>query len=392
MKLKVQPDDFYVEEIVNLSLNETGPYLIYKLEKKFWDTFDLLDYLSRKYKLKNIGRAGIKDRYSHSIQYISVKSSQQPEIVEKNFRLFLIGKSNQPITINSLIGNTFKITIRDLNLKEIEYIQQNLEVIRTYGFPNYYDEQRLGSSRAQKGFIAQKLILQHYNGALKLYLATPSKFDDRKTRRLKKFLSDNWTNWQQCLNAPYDLGQFQYPLQYLKAHPKDFKGAIKTIRRDLLEMFINAYQAYLWNETLKKLFQQRAIAYFPVKYRFGELYFYDKLSSADFNYLKSLVIPAPSYKSKFSQPEIKSCMEQVLLEESKTIKHNLTLKDFKIHLGIKGLFFKPYERNAITLPQNLTMTELINDDLYPKKYKLTLSFFLPKGSYATILIKRISHF
>ncbi len=390
MKIKCQPDDFYVEEIVNLSFNSAGPYSIYKLEKKFWDTFDLLDYLSRKYKLKDIGRAGIKDRYSHSIQYVSIKNCAQQEIIEKNFRLSLIGKSNQPITLNSLVGNSFRITIRDLNQKETGYIRQNLDVVKTYGVANYYDEQRMGSGRAKQGFIAQKLILQHYNGALKLYLATPSKFDDSKIRRLKKYLLENWGNWEKCLESPYDLGQFQYPLQYLKKHPKDFKGAIKTIRRDLLEMFINAYQAYLWNETLKKIIQHRKIEYFSVRYRFGELYFYDTLSSVDFDYLKNLVIPAPSYKSKFSHPEIKLAMEEVLLEESKTIKRNITLNDLKIHLGIKGLFFKPYERNAIVVPKDLTVSEPMGDELYPKKYKMTLSFFLPKGSYATILIKRIT--
>ncbi|MCX7785690.1 MAG: tRNA pseudouridine(13) synthase TruD [candidate division WOR-3 bacterium] len=410
MKIKCLPDDFYVEEKVNISFNQSGPYAIYKLEKKFWDTFDLLDYLSRKYRLKDIGRAGIKDRYSHSIQFISIKNLEKLDIAEKNFKLSFVGTSPEPITINSLLGNAFQITIRDLNQKEIEYINQNLKVIKTYGFPNYYDEQRMGSGRAQKGFIAQKLIFQHYNGALKLYLATPSKFDDSKTRRLKKYLLENWGNWQKCLKAPYDLGQFRYPLHYLQEHPKDFKGAIKTIRRDLLEMFINAYQAYLWNETLKKLIQNRKIKYFSVKYRFGELYFYEKLSSAEFNYLRDLVVPAPSYKltladfnnfsnsaiptekhkSKSHYAEIKSAMEQVLSEESREINQNISLKDLKIHLGIKGLFFKPYERKAIVLPKNITITEPMNDDLYPKKYKQTVSFFLPKGSYATILIKRIT--
>lgn len=384
MKIKCQTDDFYVEEVIDIKFKASAPYIIYKLEKRLWDTFDLLDYLSRKYKLKNIGRAGIKDRYSHSIQYISVKEKKSREIEEKNFNLKFIGKSELPITKNNLIKNKFSIVIRDLNKKEAEYIQANIENVKKFGFPNYYDEQRMGSARAKQGFIAQKLIMQHYNGALKLYIATPSKFDDSRTRRLRQHIHQNWGNWIECLKAQDNLGQFRYPLQYLREHPKDFKGAVKTIRRDLLEMFINAYQAYIWNETLKKLLVINQVDYSRKKYSFGELYFYNDLFKDTLKYLKELSIPAPSYKSSFADPELKQAMEQALNQD------NLSLKDLKIRLDIKGLFFKPYSRTTIIIPEDIVTEEPAPDELYPKKLKLRLSFMLAKGSYATIFYKRIT--
>jgi tRNA pseudouridine13 synthase len=69
---------------------------------------------------------------------------------------------------------------------------------------------------------------------------------------------------------------------------------------------------------------------------------------------------------------------------------NKSLHNFKIDLNIKGLFFKPYERNAIVIPEDFIINNAVNDELYPKKLKLTLSFALPKGSYATILLKRVT--
>ncbi len=384
MKIKVQPDDFYVEEFINHPLSKIGQYSIYKLEKRFWDTFDLLDYLSRKYKFRNIGRAGIKDRYSHSVQYISAKGVKEKEIKEENFNLDLIGKSDLPITQNDLVKNKFTIIIRDLNEKEAEYIQNNVQSLTKFGFPNYYDEQRMGSARAKQGFIAEKLILKHYNGALKLYMATSSSFDDSRTRKLKKYLEEHWTDWKECLKSPYPLGQHRYPLLYLIEHPKDFKGALKTIRRDLLEMFINAYQAYVWNETLKGLLEIEKVETFKRKYRFGDLYFYDELAEDKLKYFQGICIPAVSYKTQFKDIKIKQAVEQILVLENKS------LKDFKIDLNIKGLFFKPYERNAFVIPEDFTISNKENDELYPKKLKLTLSFALPKGSYATILLKRVT--
>lgn len=413
MKIKVQPDDFYVEEVINLSFSKTGQYSIYKLEKRFWDTFDLLDYLSRKYKLKNIGRAGIKDRYSHSVQYLSVKGVKEKEIKEDNFKLDFIGKSDSAITLNNLVKNKFTIVIRDMNEKETEYIQNNVQSLTKFGFPNYYDEQRMGSARAKQGFIAEKLILKHYNGALKLYMATPSSFDDSRTRKLKKYLLANWGNWEACLKSPYEprtnfqesieqsksksisskqsyklvrgeLGQYRYPSLYLAEHPKDFKGAIKTIRRDLLEMFINAYQAFLWNEALKRFLEMEKVETFKRKYRYGDLYFYNELTQDKLSYFQKTLMPAVSYKTQFKDDKIKEAVEQVLSLENKS------LQDFKIDLNMKGLFFKPYERKAIVIPEDFTISDATNDELYPKKQKLTLSFALPKGSYATILLKRVT--
>ncbi|MEO0072849.1 MAG: tRNA pseudouridine(13) synthase TruD [candidate division WOR-3 bacterium] len=385
MKIKVCPDDFIVKEICNIKLSDTGPYQIYELEKIHWDTFDLLDYLNRKYHLKNIGRAGIKDRYSHSFQYISVKAKEVQEITEKNFKLRFIGYSPRPITGANLVKNWFSITIRDLKESEIPKVQKNLEHVQQYGFPNYYDEQRMGSARAKAGFIAALLAKKHYNGALKLYLATPSKFDSSNIRRIKKHIFTHWGNWSKCLSLPDEYGQLRYTLQYLKKHPRDFKGAIKTIRKDLLEMFINAYQAYVFNETLKQILKSLSLGLFSIRYRFGELYFYQALSLDHLNYLKSLVIPSASYKSSFPEPKIKKIMEEVLQ------KDNLSIEKLKIDLGIRGLFFKPYERSALVFPENLTVEQIADDDLYKNCYKMVLTFTLPKGSYATLLIKRITH-
>jgi tRNA pseudouridine13 synthase len=384
MKIKVLPQDFVVEEICSIDLKNWGNFSIYKLEKENWDTFDLLDYLRRKYKLKNISRAGIKDRYSHSIQYISIEYGRPADITEKNFKLTYLGKTEEPITLDSQQGNLFKIVIRDLNHKETEYILSNLAVVHKFGLINYYDEQRMGSARAGQGFIAEKLVREHYNGALKLYLASPSKFDDGKTRKLKKYLFENWGDWQKCISAPFALGAFQHPLNYLAQYPKDFKGAVKTIRKDLLEMFINAYQAYVWNESIKELLNKKKIKYLKCRYGFGDLYFYQELSNNDYIYLKDLSISVPSYKAKFIEEQIKELMEQVLA------KDNLRLKDLKIYLKIKGLFFKPYQRKVLMLPQNLKVNEVGLDEVYPNKHKIELSFNLPKGSYATILIKRIT--
>ncbi len=53
-------------------------------------------------------------------------------------------------------------------------------------------------------------------------------------------------------------------------------------------------------------------------------------------------------------------------------------------------FFSKGQRAAMTVPRGLTAIAE-TDELYPGRQKLRLSFDLPRGSYATIVIKHLSN-
>lgn len=381
MKIKCRPEDFRVEEIIRLALKPKGQYSIYRLEKRYWNTLDLIHRLKYRYGLKNLSRAGLKDRYSHSIQYLSLLGKGPKKIAEDNYSLLLVGMADEPVTRDVLVGNRFNIIIRSLNETEIETLKHSLTTVKRFGFSNYYDEQRLGSARHGKGFIARKLIEGHYNGALKLFLATPSADDDSNAKKRKRLLALNWGNWEKC----YEFAPFEgKPIfQYLREHPRDFLGAVQLIPKSLLELFINAYQSWLWNEVMATLLMEMGLGKITVPYGFGKLIFYESLSSEEVKYLTRLVIPAPAPKAEFKSERVARITNEVLQKE------DLELKQLKLKFRIKGVFFKPYERAAIVFPRHLKVGALEPDELYPKKSKLTLSFILPSGSYATILIKRL---
>ena len=50
-------------------------------------------------------------------------------------------------------------------------------------------------------------------------------------------------------------------------------------------------------------------------------------------------------------------------------------------------FFSKGERAALFHPTSVT-TAIAPDDLYPGRKKLSLGFDLPKGAYATLVVKR----
>jgi tRNA pseudouridine13 synthase len=52
-------------------------------------------------------------------------------------------------------------------------------------------------------------------------------------------------------------------------------------------------------------------------------------------------------------------------------------------------FFSKGDRRVVFRPTEL-VSEPADDDLYPGKQKLTMRFTLPRGSYATMLVKRVT--
>ncbi len=381
MKVKCRPEDFRVEEKLKLRLTKRGPYSVYRLEKKHWNTLDVIRDLERRHHLPRISRAGLKDRHSLSIQYLSIRGKGPSNITETNYKLRLAGMAYEPVTRDQLLGNRFNIVLRALPDKEVDAVRAALPLVTRFGVPNYYDDQRFGSARHGQGFVARKLIDRHYNGALKLFLATPCAADDSRTRRTRKLLRENWRDWRSCLRlAPTEAKD---ALKHLAFRPSDFKGAVQLLPRPLLELFINAYQAYFWNQIMAEVLTRLKVRTRQLGYSVGTFLFYEELAPKQHRYLKKLIIPAPGPGARFTSDRVASITDSVLAREG------LELTGLKLQLRMHGLFFKPYERKALVSPSGLNLSSPEPDDLYPGRKKLRLSFFLPSGSYATIIIKRL---
>ena len=381
MKIKVKPEDFIVKELIDLPLARRGPYTILSLEKKYWNTLDVIDFVARKLSVPKrlFSRAGLKDRYSWSTQYLSFEGDFKHAIKETNFELAPIGRAWRPILPDLLQGNHFIVTLRSLEPGEGKRITNNYEAIKDFGLPNYFDEQRFGSARHRKGFFAKEMMLEHYRGALRLLLCYPYKEDNRKEKTFKNFCHENWGNWQACLDLAPPI--YKRIIHHLTTQPKDFKNAIKTIDRELLNIYVLAYQSFLFNIMLSLFVAKYGVDNIQTPYSMGQFVFYRRIR--DFSKLKST--PLPMLNEKFRIDAANSEFVEQVLEKEK-----IKLKDFALRkMRLRGVRFKHFLRPAIVSPKNLMLGKLEDDEIYPTKKKMRIEFVLPPGSYATLLIKRL---
>lgn len=380
-KIKVKPEDFIVEELIDIPFSHKGAYTVLKLEKRSWNTLDVIDFVARKMNVsKNLfARAGLKDRYSLSTQYLTYKGNFKQAIKEDNFTLTPIGRSGSAVKPGMLRGNRFSITLRNLTKGEAERIRLNADEVREHGFANYFDEQRFGSARHGQGFIAKKMILEHYQGALKLLMCHAYKEDNAHEKKFKKYCLSHWRDWQGSLKiAPI----FYRPvLRYLCAHPKDYKNALKEIDREFLNLYLLAYQSYIFNETLARMVRQYGEENVPLKYSMGEFIFFRKLQVS----LKAVdrLIPVVNEKTKLAGA-VGMNIEKTLAKEGITLKQMALQK-----MRLRGVRFKYFLRDAIVFPDEFVISSAEPDDIYTGKHKCLVKCVLLPGTYATVLIKRL---
>lgn len=384
----MKPEDFLVQEESGLPVSQDpAEYAVFRLEKSEWDTFDLLGLLSRRLAVpaSALSVGGIKDRYGRTSQLLSVRCGgvRPAELEDRNFRSVFLGYAPRKATAGDVRGNRFRIVLRDIGSREAEGFAARAGAAFRWGVPNFYDEQRFGSARHGAGFMGKSIFLGRREEAVRLWL-TPSKHDDQKTRKLKKCAVENWGHWRECL--PLAFGEYRKVLAYLAENPRAFRKALSLLDRKFLVFVLNAYQSYLFNEILARrlrtLCAAEGIAVYRVRYNVGTFVFYEALTEPLLARLSALSLPVPGWDTRAEDPEVRGALEETLAAEG------IVLEDLRVR-QMSGVSAHGVERAALVVPERISAPEMLDDDLYPGKKKMLLEFFLPRGCYATILIKRI---
>lgn len=387
MKIKQTPEDFVVREQSAWTPDGGGPFAVYRMTKRGVGTLEAVDLLSRTLKISRnqVSFGGLKDRHSASEQMISIRRGP-PKAVEFNtFKLEYLGQSARPFDRTTFSGNQFTITIRDLTADEARTVRQRLDEIRANGVPNYYDDQRFGSLRGTTEFIARRLIARDFEGALKLAIATPSAEDQKRERAIKKTIQARWGDWAACKNELQQSSERSI-VTYLVDHPDRFAAAIDLLNPQLRILYFSAYQSFLWNSCLSALLARTCPreALFPYPFVAGELFLYRSLPEVALKSLSTRIIPLLTPTTAFDDPAMRAIVDELLA------KQGITQRDLRIK-GLKTGFFSKGQRAALLMPGDLSLSEPAADELNRDKHKLTMTFGLPRGSYATILIKRLTY-
>lgn len=150
----------------------------------------------------------------------------------------------------------------------------------------------------------------------------------------------------------------------MEVEGKDYVGSLRKLSKKQLRFFINAYQSFLWNELASSMISEEE--HFKVEYSLGTLAF-----------------PKNKIKNKkVALPGFLNCKgyEDIFKEEG------ITRKDFVIR-QVPELSSEGAERDLVVEVKDFKTISFGKDDFNKGKFKQTVSFKLPKGSYATVVVK-----
>jgi len=162
-KIKNQPEDFIVDEMLSFAPTGEGEHLFLNITKRDMTTHDLTLLLSKQFSvsIKDIGYAGMKDKRAVTSQWLSVPIMHCDDYPERlaTFSGAVVNKSvlhNKKLKRGVIQENKFTITITNLS-GSYQELSERLDVIKAQGIPNYFTEQRFGVD--DKNVLRAELLL-----------------------------------------------------------------------------------------------------------------------------------------------------------------------------------------------------------------------------------------
>jgi len=332
-------EDFIVDEIPLYEAGKSGNYIHLHVKKVDMSTLEMIAVLEEQTGFHNISHAGLKDKYATTTQYISMPASFEKFFAKfKHPQIQIIDSflSREKLNIGDLKGNRFKIRLRDVTPAAAEKLDKVLTEIIRQGVPNYFGYQRFGHDenhfeKSQEAAHGSKVF---------------------RDRRLNKLMSNAY---QSYLFNDWLVERVQ-------------------LSRELDYMDLNAFEKKwgLSAEEVKQLQAQSSI----FKVIPGEIML-DVMNNKWVN-VKDLASVKKPYKERKLQPT--GMLVGKKAWRSRGVAGAIEARHDDDEVAMAG------ERRAAWIyPKEIKSIYIKKESIYE------LSFALPKGAYATILLENLAN-
>jgi tRNA pseudouridine13 synthase len=240
---------------------------------------------------------------------------------------------NKELSLNYVGSGNDRLNIGTLKGNEFNITIRNLENDQGFSLKkidyvvNYFDEQRFG--RDKDNHIIGKMLVK-------------KQFKEASAELEKKGIAEI--------------------TEHLNNQINDYVGALRRVNRKILRFYMTSYQSYLWNVCVK-------------------------------NYLDYLNINKIQFNHNLTFLELGFDIEEKDSIRLEIINKLLAAEGIKPHDFINRqmseLTLEIQERSIFAKIEDLTFSEIEEDELNPGMFKIKVSFYLSKGSYATNVIREL---
>jgi tRNA pseudouridine13 synthase len=378
--VKESPEDFRVEEIPLYLPCGEGEHLYLTVEKRGMTTFDMVDRLARALQVKkqDIGYAGLKDARATTRQTISlprVRAEQALALNLDDITVLSAAYHRNKLRTGHLAGNRFEIRIRGVDPEALGRAQDILHVLQMTGVPNYFGEQRYGVL-GNSHLIGGAILRGEFDRAAREIIGNPESIDNPRWRQAAELFAAG--RLEQALEAlPRQMRQERRLILDL-AQGRPAKKAVLNMPHKLLRLYLSAFQSNLFDRIVTMRLDTLDVLWpgdLAYKHDNGACFVVTDPAAEQPRADRLEISPSgPLFGAKVTLAQ----GQAGILEESLLDKEKLDPESFRIGSGLN----LEGARRPLRIPLSETSVKQVDSDLL-------LSFNLPKGSYATSVLREV---
>lgn len=379
--IKDSIEDFCVEEIPLYLPCGEGEHLYTVIEKRGVTTLDAIRRLARALKLseRDVGYAGMKDARGVTRQTVSLPRVKPEEVLALELpgvSVLSAVRHRNKLKLGHLAGNRFRLRVRGVVPDALSRAEAILAVLARRGVPNRFGEQRYGV-QGNSHLIGRAMLAGDWRAAVDLVIGYPEEVSAEA--------------WRSAIEA-YRRGELEASLQLFPGHcrterdiiqrlvkrPDDFEGAFRAVNPRLKKLYLSACQSALFDRVVEARLdsldtvREGDLAW---KHANGACFLVtDAAAEAPRAECFEISPSGPLFGCRMTMPE----GEEQVLEQSILADEGLDPAAFDLSGGLR----MEGERRPIRVP--LGDPQAFLDD-----GGLILEFSLPKGSYATAVLREI---
>lgn len=376
------------------------------LVKRNWDTLMALKSIARQLDIDadRIQIAGLKDAKAVTAQYITIEGIDAVELRKvsiKDLKIHSIGYVNKKLSSYYLMGNCFHVAINSLDFSKVVVEKRLAKSIRELevigGAPNFFGHQRFGTTRPVTHLVGKAIIEGDFRKAAMLFLSKSFKTEHVEFRNARDKLGTNRNFEEASKKFPRQLRYEHMMLRHLSASDNDFVGAFRSLPLKLRQLFVQAYQSYLFNKFLSARIEngiglqqvetgdfvigvERSGLPAPFVNTIVKTSTRAEMSKAVKAGVKRVALPLIGFKQRLSEG-FSGELEKKILEEE-----DITFNQFRVPRMLE-VCAKGGLRSIITPVKDFSLGPIEKD--LSSKLRVDATFMLYRSSYATIVLREL---
>jgi len=428
-RLRTTPDDFRVRELeamdsVPLDSDQGDyPHLLVRATLRGWDTNDFARRLSNALGIsrERISWAGTKDKYAITTQLFSIQGIDADDLPEiDHAEVEIVGRIGRRLHFGDLAGNAFEIRVREADIAPVETITDELHA-RVAGdgssmerddsdedaeidvaVPNYFGHQRFGSRRPVTHEVGLCVARGEWREAVLTYVGNPFEAEPDDTQEARTFVDEQAEradpDWQGALDRMPGALRFERSMLHRLNEdgdetPEDWRHALEAVPQNLQRLFVNAAQSYAFNRIVSERLSRGLPLTRPVD---GDVVCFadrdapeglyrpdtDRTQTATDRRVDVMARHCERGRAFVTAPLVGTETELAAGEPGDV--ERAVLDD----LGLSpGDFDLPDEFHSTGTRRAVLLRTRVEHDTDPDENAYDLSFSLPSGSYATVLLR-----